>query len=284
MSSSNLKTFTLSNGDVFPSIGYGTYKVAGASIEDIVADAIRAGYRLIDGAALYGNEVEVGRGIAKSGVPREQLKVTSKVPPEAKHYDDVIAAANKTLEDLGLDYLDLYLVHWPANATVHPDQWNELNMDTWAAMIELYRQKKVRAIGVSNFKIHHLEPLMKTDVKPMVNQIEFHPGYTQPEIVDYCIEHDIVVEAWSPLGRTRVLQLPLLEEIAKETGKTTAQICIRYALQKHVLPLPKSSHYERMKANLDVFDFSLTPEPMEAIDNLPETGYSGLDPDTNPVG
>lgn len=280
----DLQTFTLSNGDVFPSIGYGSYKVDGGRGEEVILEAIKAGYRLIDTATMYQNEKEVGAAIAKCGLPREALKITSKVPPEAKSFDAVIAACEQSLRDLGTDYLDLYLVHWPANATMHPENWNEINMNVWSAMIELYRRKKVRAIGVSNFLVHHLEPLMHTDINPMVNQIEFHPGYTQDDVVDFCQSHYILVQAWSPLGRQRVLNLPLLEEIAKETGKSTAQVCLRYALQKHVSPMVKSTHEERLKANLDVFDFSLSPEQMAAIDALPETGFSGHDPDTNAFG
>lgn len=278
---SNLRTFTLSNGVVLPSTGFGTWKVAGVSTADIVLEALNAGYRLIDTAAMYKNEAEIGEALAQTSIAREDLRITSKCPPEARHYDDVIAACNQSLHDLGLDYLDLYLVHWPACEHEFGKDWISLNRETWSAMIDLYKAGKVRAIGVSNFLVHHLEPLMDMEVTPMVNQIEYHPGYLQPEVTKYCQAHNIVVQAWSPLGRQRVLKLEELEEIAKKTGKSTAQICLRFELQNGILPLPKSAHFERMKANLDVFDFELDEQTIQAIDSLPETGFSGHDPDTN---
>lgn len=276
----NPSYFELANGVRIPSIGYGTWKVSGQEATDIVKDAIDAGYRLIDTAAMYGNEKEIGTALAQCGVNREDLFITSKVVPQCRHYDQVIDACTRTLEDLGLDYLDLYLVHWPANALNHPDDWNELNLETWRAMTDLYKQGKVRAIGVSNFLVHHLKPLMETEVPPMVDQIEFHPGWAQQDVVDYCQKNGVLVEAWSPLGRTRVLQLPELEAIAREHNVSTAKVCLRYALQKNVLPLPKSTHIARMIDNMDVFGFTLTTTEMEQIDMLVNIGFSGHDPET----
>lgn len=276
--------FTLSNGVKIPVIGYGTWKVDGQSARDCVCDAIACGYCLIDTAAMYGNEKEVGEALHNCSVPREDLFITSKCPPEARSYDEVTAACEKTLQDLQLDHLDLYLIHWPANAKMHPDTWHDLNRESWKAMIDLYRSGKVRAIGVSNFLIDQLDDLMDASVRPMVNQIEYHPGWIQPETVKYCQDHDILVEAWSPLGRTRVLELPELLQIADEVDHSTAQVCLRFALQNGVLPLPKSVHPERMKANLDVFDFSLSPEQMNEIDSLEPAGFSGHDPHTEHFG
>lgn len=274
-----METMMLNNGVSIPVIGYGTWQSPDSDVTvNGVKTAVGCGYRHIDTAAVYGNEVSVGKGINECGIPREELFVTSKVWNTERGYDTTLAAFEKTLQDLGCDYLDLYLIHWPAAAHMFA-HWEQINLDTWKAMTELYKAGKIKAIGVSNFKPHHLETLMKTEIKPMVNQIEFHPGLLHKETVDYCKNNGILVEAWSPLGTGRMLGHPLLNEIASNHQKTTAQVCIRWCLQHDVLPLPKSVTPSRIEENLQVFDFELDKEEMRMIDALDNFGGSGLDPD-----
>lgn len=274
-----MQTFELSNGVKIPAIGYGTWKSPDSEVTvEGIKTAVSCGYRHIDTAAVYGNEVSVGKGIAECGIPREELFVTSKVWNTERGYETTLAAFDKTLSDLGLDYLDLYLIHWPAAAHKY-DDWEEINRGTWRAMTELYKAGKIRAIGVSNFKPHHLKALMDTEIKPMVNQIEFHPGYMQDEAVQYCRENGILVEAWSPLGNGRVLTNPVLMEIAEKYGRSVAQICLRWCLQHEVLPLSKSVTPSRIEENFRVFDFEISSADIEAIDSIGQCGWSGNDPD-----
>lgn len=268
----------LRNGVAIPVIGFGSYMMHENTVAQAVKEAIRTGYRLIDCASAYGNEDWVGKGIRDSGVPREQIFITGKVNNPDRGYEKTKASFEKTLRDMELDYLDLYLIHWPAYQNRFPD-WEEINLETWRAMTELYREGKIRAIGVSNFKPHHMEALMKTEIPPMVDQIEYHPGNLQMETVRWCRENSILVEAWSPLGKGRVLQDERLGKIADKYGKSIAQICIRYILQTGVLPLPKSATPERIHDNFDVFDFHMDAEDMDAIDSMPAFGGSGLDSD-----
>lgn len=272
-------TFKLNNGYEIPCVGFGTWQTPdGETAVMAVGEAIKAGYRHIDTAACYENEVGVGQGIKVSGIEREKLFVTSKVWNTERGYEKTMAAFEKTLSDLGLGYLDLYLIHWPASSSQF-ENWEEINLDTWRAMTELYRAGRIKAIGVSNFLPHHLESLMKTEVPPMVNQIEYHPGLTQTETVEYCREHNIVVEAWSPLGTGRVLNNETLKSIAKKYGKSVAQLCIRWCLQNGILPLPKSVTPSRIFENTGVFDFEVTEEDMATINRMEYCGGSGLHPD-----
>ena len=272
-------TFKLNNGYEIPCVGFGTWQTPdGDTAVLAVSEAIKAGYRHIDTAACYGNEVGVGKGIKTSGVERKELFVTSKVWNTERGYDRTMAAFEKTLNDLQLDYLDLYLIHWPASAS-RLDDWEKINLGTWKAMTELYKAGRIKAIGVSNFLPHHLTALLKTEVKPMVNQIEFHPGQMQEETVAFCKENHIVVEAWSPLGTGRMLSNPQLKEIAEKYGKSVAQLCIRWCLQNGVLPLPKTGTPSRMLENAQVFDFKISNEDMTAINVMPYCGGSELHPD-----
>lgn len=271
--------FQLNNGYEIPCVGFGTWQTPdGETAVMAVSEAIRVGYRHIDTAACYENEVGVGQGIKKSGIERENLFVTSKVWNTERGYEKTLAACEKTFSDLGLDYLDLYLIHWPASSSQY-DNWEEINLETWRAMTELYKAGRIRSIGVSNFMPHHLEALLKTEVPPMVNQIEYHPGLTQAKTVDYCKKHNILVEAWSPLGTGRMLNNETLKLIADKYEKSVAQLCVRWCLQNDVLPLPKSVTPSRIAENADVFGFEITTEDMLVINAMPYFGGSGLHPD-----
>lgn len=274
------KTVLLSNGVVMPTIGYGTWRVEnGTAGADAVAEAIGAGYRHIDGAARYENESSVGAGIRKSGVKREEIFVTSKVWFTHRSYEKTLEAFDNTVKDLGLDYLDLYLIHWPAVAKNY-ENWEEVNAETWRAMEEIYRSGKVRAIGVSNFLPHHLSPLLKTaEIMPMVNQIEFRPGYPQTECVEWCLARGIVPEAWRPLGAGAALTGDVMTELSQKYGKSPAQICLRWVLQHRLVPLVKSANPVRMRENLQVYDFELSAEDMAKIDALPRDEEGAEKPD-----
>jgi len=271
--------FILSNGYKIPCVGFGTWQTPdGDTAVSSVKAALSFGYKHIDTAAVYGNEKSVGTGIAESKVSREELFVTSKVWNKDRGYEKTIAAFNKTLSDLGLDYLDLYLIHWPANSKQFSN-WDEINLETWRAMTQLYKEGKIRAIGVSNFLPHHLKSLMKTEIPPMVNQIEFHPGQMQNETVDYCKKHNMLVEAWSPLGTGRMLSNETLKEISAKYNKSVAQLCIRWCLQNEVLPLPKSVTPSRIKENTEIFDFVISDEDISTINSMEYCGGSGMNPD-----
>ena len=272
-------TYTLRNGYEIPCVGFGTWQAPnGDAAANAVAEAIRTGYRHIDTAAAYDNECSVGKGIRLSGVDRSRLFVTSKVWNTKRGYDKTMAAFEQTVSDLGLDYLDLYLIHWPASASRF-DNWKELNRGTWKAMTELYKAGRIKAIGVSNFLPHHLDVLMDTEVAPMVDQIEIHPGQMQEETVQYCRANGILVEGWSPLGTGRMLANTQLLSIAEKYGKSSAQLCIRWAIQNGILPLPKSVTPSRIRENADVFDFTISEEDMLAINAMAYFGGSGHHPD-----
>lgn len=272
-------TILLSNNLFINSLGYGTWRTSDADAEAAVCEAVKCGYRLIDTAAIYGNEKGIGRGIKSCGVSRNELFVTSKLWNSERGYDKTMKAFEQTLSDLDTDYLDLYLIHWPANRLQSEDP-DAVNLSTWRAFTKLYKEGRIKAIGVSNFLPHHLAPLMETEIQPMINQIEYHPGYIQTDTVNYCKENGIALEAWSPLGRGNIFTEPTLLTLAEKYNKTVAQICIRFAIDSGVIPLPKSVTPERIKENFNVFDFSLSKEDIKKIEQMDLCGYSGLNPDT----
>lgn len=267
---------TLHNGVKMPWFGLGVFKVEeGPELVNAVKTAIKHGYRSVDTAAIYENEVGVGQGIREglkeAGISREDLFVTSKVWNTDLGYESTIKAYEASLNRLGLDYLDLYLVHWPVEGKYK---------DAWRALETLYKEGRVKAIGVSNFQIHHLEDLMKdAEIKPMVNQVECHPRLTQKELQSYCQEQGIQLEAWSPLMQGQLLDNEVLQEIADKYNKSVAQIILRWDLQNGVVIIPKSTKEHRIVENANVFDFELTKEEMEIIDDLNQNVRVGPDPD-----
>ena len=261
-------------------MGLGTWQITDRNVmAAVVRRAFEEGYRLIDTAAAYSNEIALAKAIAAAGIDRKELLLSDKVWNTSRGYEAVQEACKKSLKKLKTDYLDLYLIHWPASPRLHPD-WAELNAETWRGMEKLYKGGYVRAIGVCNFKVHHLEELAKTaEIFPSVNQFELHPGLRQEELLQYCREHAVLPEASSPLGNGQILGQERIGEIAVRYGKNAAQVCLRWSLQKGAAVIPKTADPERLTQNRDIFDFALTPEEMRELDELPYCGGVGLDPD-----
>ncbi|WP_313385525.1 aldo/keto reductase [Chishuiella sp.] len=266
----------LNDGNTIPPIGFGTYKATEQEGIESVKQALENGYRLLDGAARYENEEAVGKGIKESGVSREDVFITTKVWREHLGYEETKKAFYTSLKQLGLDYIDLYLIHWPANYKNFGDNWKKVNADTWRALEDLQEEGKIKSIGVSNFLVEHLEALLETaKVIPAINQIEFHPGYWQQEVKEYCDNKNIIIEAWSPLARGRVFNNELLQKIAEKHKKSIPQICLKWCLQHHVIPIPKSTTVDRIIDNIDIFDFELSEKEMLEINEIPQIGFSG---------
>lgn len=274
-------TYTLTNGVKIPVVGLGTWQTPdGSEAEESVRAALKNGYRHIDTAAAYGNEASVGRAIKESGIPREEIFVTSKLWNTMHGYENTLEAFDETLTNLGMDYLDLYLIHWP-NPIKFRDNWEEANAGSWKAMEELYEAGKIKAIGISNFREHHIDALLKTaKITPMVNQIRLTPGDPQTALVNYCRDHGMLLEAYSPLGTGKIFEVPEMKELAEKHHKTVAQIALRWSLQMGFLPLPKSVHENRIQENADIFDFELSGEDMALIAELKDVAGTASDPDT----
>ncbi|MDR2370794.1 MAG: aldo/keto reductase [Treponema sp.] len=272
--------YKLSNGVEIPCVGFGTWQAPDGEVcVSSTLSAVEAGYRHIDTAQGYGNEESVGAAVKKSGIDRKELFITSKLTNSEHGYDKTMAAFEGTMKKLDMDYLDLFLIHWP-NPIAFRDNWREANAGTWKAFEELYNAKRIRAIGVSNFHPRHIEELMKTAATaPMVNQIRLCPGDTQDEVVDYCRSKNILLEAYSPLGVGKIFEVPEMTALAEKYGKSIAQICIRWSLQRGYLPLPKSVTPSRIRENAQVFDFDLEAADVQLIADLKGcVGYSA-DPD-----
>lgn len=270
----------LINGLKLPLVGLGTWQITDREqMQDIVAGAYENGYRLIDTAAAYSNEIALSKAIANSGIRREEILISDKVWNTSRGYEAVQEACKKSLKKLKTDYLDVYLIHWPASMKLY-ENWEEINADTWRGMERLYEEGLVRSIGVCNFKVHHLQALEKTaTIMPMLNQIEIHPGLNQPDIRNYCREHSIAVEASSPLGNGQILDNIELKRIALVKGKSVAQVCLRWAIQNDIIVIPKSIRMNRIRENTDIFDFELLNDEMTTIDQIPYCGGIGIDSD-----
>jgi diketogulonate reductase-like aldo/keto reductase len=265
----------LNNGVEMPIFGLGTYQSrSGKETQEAVLWALEAGYRHIDTAAMYGNEEDVGEAIRKSGIPREEIFVTTKLWNTDHGYQKALAAFEESQNKLGLSYVDLYLIHWPVE---------DLRKDTWTALEKLLEEGKCRAIGVSNYMIHHLEELLdNSSTVPAVNQVEFSPYLYQKELVEFCRKHGIQFEAYSPLTKAHKLNDPQLADMALRYSKTPAQILIRWVLQKDVVVIPKSSRRERIIENADVFDFTISAEDMDILDSFNQGLHTSWDPTTAP--
>ena len=270
---SNIRDCTLLNNGVrMPWLGFGVFKISdGQEVEQAVSYALEAGYRSIDTAAVYGNERGVGKAIRESGIPREDIFLTTKVWNDDQRERRTLAAFEESLQRLGTEYVDLYLVHWPVKGCYQ---------ETWQVMEEIHQSGRAKAIGVSNFMIHHLEDILSdSQIVPAVNQIEFHPFLVQPELLEFCQEHQIQVEAWSPLMQGKIVNEPSVLRIAEKYQKTPAQIVLRWDLQHEVVTIPKSVHLDRIVENAQIFDFELSEVDMNALDALDQGKRVGPDPD-----
>jgi 2,5-diketo-D-gluconate reductase A len=266
----------LNNGQKIPQFGFGVFQVEPAKTAEAVTLALQAGYRHIDTAQMYGNEREVGEAVAKSGVDRSEVFLTSKLDNDAHLPDDAREAFDATLAALGTDYVDLFLIHWPL-----PGRYDGDYVSTWQALEEFYRAGRARSIGVSNFSAHHLRRLhTECEVPPAVNQIEVHPYFAQDELREFCAGHQIAIEAWSPLAQGLVLDDPTIDSVARSVGKTPAQVVLRWHIERGDIVFPKSVTPARITENFDIFDFELSGEAVEAISALDKGQRTGPDPDS----
>lgn len=279
---SSMNTYTLSNGNKIPVLGFGTWQTpAGDTAKAAVQAALAAGFRHIDTAEMYGNEQSIGEALAESDLPRSELFITSKLDNKFHSYEAAIEAIDRSLADLKLEQLDLFLIHWPNPKAFRDENWEEHLQETWRALEDAYHAGKLKAIGVSNFKPKHLQVLEKTQtIQPMVDQIRICPGDFDQETISYCQAHGILLEAYSPFGTGQIFSDPTLQKLAAKKGKTIAQICLRWSLQHGFLPLPKSVHADRIKENTQVFDFELTESEIKQLDDLEGIAGYATDPDT----
>lgn len=275
--------FTLNDGHRLPCMGYGTYKVTGQDNLEILKNAIACGYRLFDTATLYETERILGKAIKESGLPRENFIIGSKLWYDEKGYDKAKETVLSSLKRLQIDYLDYYLIHWPRSTGAPDEDWKAVNRETWRALEDLQAEGKIRSIGCSNFLPHHLEALMKDcRVKPAIDQLELHPGYTQEATVRYCQDHGIQLMAWAPLARgnaARLFDNPALQALAAKYQKSIPQISLRFLHQKGIIPIPKAASEKHMLNNMDIFSFSLTEEEVWMLSCMPQTTWDGEHPD-----
>lgn len=269
----------LNNGIEIPSMGFGTYKMAPEDTKASVLCALRCGWRHIDTAAFYRNEAEVGEAVRESGIARSEIFVTTKLWNADRGYDSALRAFDRSQEALGLDYVDLYLIHWPASPFFW-DDWKKINADSWRALERLYKEGRVRAIGLSNFMPRHILPLLEgAEIAPMVDQIEFHPGWMQQDCLDFCREHSMVVEAWAPLIKGEALSHPVITGIAGRLGWTPSQVVLAWVRACGVVPLCKSVTPSRIAENLAAGSLELGPEDVAAISALHAVGGRCYNPD-----
>lgn len=271
----------LSNGVQMPGIGFGTWQVpTDSTLENAVSAALKLGYRFFDTAQIYGNASAIGRSVLLSDLPRAEIFISSKIWTSHRSYDGVMRAFTDIIEQLKTTYLDQLLIHWPATQG-EPMIWQSQNAGTWRALEDLYEQGAVKVIGVSNFLPHHLVPLLaRARIRPMVNQLEIHPGYPQFAAVNFCFKQNIAVQAWSPLGRGGLTHHPLLIELGEKYGVSPALIALRWSLQHGFIPVVKALDAEHMKSNLDAFGLTLEDEDMTRLDTMQQVAFSGLHPDT----
>ena len=281
MFSSLADKLVLSNGVQMPGIGFGTWQVpTDSTLENAVSAALKLGYRFFDTAQIYGNASAIGRGVLLSDLPRAEIFISSKIWTSHRSYDGVMRAFTDIIEQLKTTYLDQLLIHWPATQG-EPMIWQSQNAGTWRALEDLYEQGAVKVIGVSNFLPHHLVPLLaRARIRPMVNQLEIHPGYPQFAAVNFCFKQNIAVQAWSPLGRGGLTHHPLLIELGEKYGVSPALIALRWSLQHGFIPVVKALDAEHMKSNLDAFGLTLEDEDMTRLDTMQQVAFSGLHPDT----
>ena len=269
-----MKSYTLNNGVSIPVLGFGTWKAENGEVAyQAVLEALKVDYRHIDTAAIYKNEESVGRAIRDSGLPRQEIFVTTKLWNTNHSYDEARQAFEESMEKLGLDYLDLYLIHWPNPKPLREnDEWKTRNAEVWRAMEDLYQEGKIRAIGVSNFLPHHLDALLETArIIPAVNQVRLAPGVYQAEVVDYCREKGILLEAWGPFGQGELFEQKEVPKIAAKHGKSVAQIALAWSLAEGFLPLPKSVTASRIQSNLDCFGIELSKDEREVLKTISVT-------------
>ena len=275
--------YTLSDGLKIPKIGFGTYNEEFADNKAVILDSIECGYRFFDTASLYETERSLGNALKESGIPRTDVIIETKLWIDEMGADNVRKAFEKSLNRLQTDYIDIYMIHWPRQTGTDDEKWKELDAETWVAMERLVRQGKVKHLGLSNFLPHHLKNILENcSIKPVVDQLELHPGYSQEAAVAFCKTNGILPMAWSPLGRGRenaTIGNAILVRLAKKYGKSIQQINLRFLLQKGILPIPKASSKEHMKANLEVFDFELSEDDMYMLSYMPQTAWLGEHPD-----